>query len=455
MNCSNCSNSSTFWTCRSHTPRLTVLQNFVQSFLNICDKLGPLPTKEDKMNKLHAELGIINLNLPARVRIPTIGTRYYDVVRIPPNQGIVLNSKDRIPYMVNIEFVQRRTADSPLPVRCTRNNLPKTPMKARDDPMQTISAATIRNNLLTKSDNEPSKFSYDTTDPSASRLKESWESVVSRTQQYSPYGHLPGWELHACIVKCGDDLRQEVIAYQLLRQFQELWREEQLELWLHPYAVVVVSEDCGFIELIPNTVSLHQVKKQSRMSLLGYFIQEFGSTTSEEFLTAQKNFVHSLAAYSLFCYFIQVKDRHNGNILLDNQGHIIHIDYGFMLSHSPGRNIGFENSPFKLTEEHVEVLGGQASDMFVYFKCLLLKGFLAARKHFGRIRLLVEVMQFGSQWPCFNRRAATVHDLETRFFLGLTEEQLSKQIDGMIYQALRSLTTKLYDNYQYFTGGIM
>ena len=59
-------------------------------------------------------------------------------------------------------------------------------------------------------------------------------------------------------------------------------------------------------------------------------------------------------SYCIVSYLVQVKDRHNGNILLDNEGHLIHIDYGFILSASP-KNLGFENSPFKLTPEFVDV----------------------------------------------------------------------------------------------------
>ena len=118
-----------------------------------------------------------------------------------------------------------------------------------------------------------------------------------------------------------------------------------------------------------------------------------GQSNSEEFLEAQRNFVKSCAAYSIVSYLLQVKDRHNGNILLDNQGHIIHIDYGFILSCSP-KNLGFESSPFKLTSgveqqqysvifilnlfisgtEFVDVMGGCDSDMFAYFKILILQG---------------------------------------------------------------------------------
>ena len=87
-----------------------------------------------------------------------------------------------------------------------------------------------------------------------------------------------------------------------------------------------------------------------------------------------------LLSLDLITFSQQVKDRHNGNILLDSEGHLIHIDYGFILSCSP-KNLGFESSPFKLTPEFVEVMGGQGSDMFEYFKILILQGLIAARKH--------------------------------------------------------------------------
>lgn len=40
---------------------------------------------------------------------------------------------------------------------------------------------------------------------------------------------------------------------------------------------------------------------------------------------------------------------------MDEEGHIIHIDFGFMLSNSPG-GVNFESAPFKLTRELLEVL---------------------------------------------------------------------------------------------------
>ncbi len=75
------------------------------------------------------------------------------------------------------------------------------------------------------------------------------------------------------------------------------------------------------------------------------------------------------------CYFLQIKDRHNGNILIDDEGHIIHIDFGFMLSNAPGKGLQFEKAPFKLTSEFVEVMGGLNSPNFSKFRKLIWKYF--------------------------------------------------------------------------------
>lgn len=56
-----------------------------------------------------------------------------------------------------------------------------------------------------------------------------------RVRESSPYGHLPSWKLLSVIVKCGDDLRQELMASQLLQMFQKIWQMEHLPLWVHPY----------------------------------------------------------------------------------------------------------------------------------------------------------------------------------------------------------------------------
>lgn len=114
---------------------------------------------------------------------------------------------------------------------------------------------------------------------------------------------------------------------------------------------------------------------------------------------------HRASGYSVITYLLQIKDRHNGNILLDRDGHLVHIDFGFMLSNSPG-NMGFEAAPFKLPLEYADVLGGLAGAPFAEFRRLFCEGFKAARKHCDRIVTMVELMQRGDASASFRRLLA-------------------------------------------------
>ena len=73
---------------------------------------------------------------------------------------------------------------------------------------------------------------------------------------------------------------------------------------------------------------------------------------------AQRNFILSVAGYTVASYILQVKDRHNGNIMLDEAGHIIHINFGIIFLTSRGGDLRFKKASFKYTQEMVEVMNG-------------------------------------------------------------------------------------------------
>ena len=60
--------------------------------------MSSLTTKDDKTPKLIAELNLVNLNLPARVWLPVHSNITHIVLRIPPQDATVLNSKDKVRF---------------------------------------------------------------------------------------------------------------------------------------------------------------------------------------------------------------------------------------------------------------------------------------------------------------------------------------------------------------------
>ena len=190
---------------------------------------------------------------------------------------------------------------------------------------------------------------------------------------------------------------------QLITQIYQIFKLKRVNAWLKPYEILATGPNCGLIEFVADTTSLDEIHRKHN-SLTQFFINKFGrgNPKSKNYKKAQNAFCQSLAAYSLVCYVLQIKDRHNQNILIDDQGHIIHIDFGFLLSSFPGKGMKFEKAPFKLTQEFIDVLGGEKSKKFKKFRKLLQKGFMALQEHADKIIILVEMMVMGQQdLPCF------------------------------------------------------
>ena len=277
---------------------------------------------------------------------------------------------------------------------------------------------------------------------------ELWEYKKELIRATSPFGNFKSYKLRSIIVKAADDLRQELIAMQLIQKFEQIWKEAGLSLRVRSYDILVTSDDSGIIECVVDTYSIDGVKKKAKKYLRQFFLDTYGFSFGE----AQKNFMDSLAAYCLICYFLQIKDRHNGNILLDAYGNIVHIDFGFIFSISPGA-INFESAPFKLTKEYAELMGGYGSDTFTYFKLQLLKGFLELRKHVDQFVIMLQVMTEGSDLPCFENFDINV--FRERFKESATDAEAMEYIDRLVDLSYDNWRTFQYDNFQKYTNGIM
>ena len=76
---------------------------------------------------------------------------------------------------------------------------------------------------------------------------EMWEDRKRIIAKTSPYGHFPSYQLRTMIVKGGDDLRQELIAMQIIKQIHKIFKKAELNLFLRPYDIIVTSANSGII----------------------------------------------------------------------------------------------------------------------------------------------------------------------------------------------------------------
>eukprot|EP00759_Apiculatamorpha_spiralis_P023453 PhF_6_TR27168/c0_g2_i5/m.39795/K00888/PI4KA; phosphatidylinositol 4-kinase A len=267
----------------------------------------------------------------------------------------------------------------------------------------------------------------------------------------------------ALIFKKGDDCRQDQIAIQILSEFKRICEKEQVECFIRPYTVIPTAPYCGIIECVPDCMSRDQLGKMSEGNLFTYFVHKYGSESTPAFRRARENFVCSMAGYSVCSHLLNVKDRHNGNILLHSDGHVIHIDFGFIFDHSPGGDMNFENSPFKLTSEMLEVMTrctldpttpiiGADMASYEHFMDSVIRSFLAVRGDMEHIIPLVELM-LDSGLPCFKPQR-TMKDLLDRLASEMGVVEAAGYMMNCINQSQNNFSTNMYDRFQYMAEGI-
>jgi phosphatidylinositol 3-kinase len=176
---------------------------------------------------------------------------------------------------------------------------------------------------------------------------------------------------YALIFKNGDDLRQDQLIIQTIRLMDKLLKDVNLDMCLKPYNVLATSMKDGFVEFVQNSSTIYDriQKKQS----LGNYLKENLPNNPDIIDT----FIKSCAGYCVITYLLGIGDRHLENLMVDNKGHLFHIDFGFILGKDPKP----KPPPMKLCKEMVEAMGGENSQGYNTFKTKCVEVFLQLRKH--------------------------------------------------------------------------
>ncbi len=116
---------------------------------------------------------------------------------------------------------------------------------------------------------------------------------------------------------------------------------------------------------------------------------------------------------------------------------------------TPG-DVGFEQAPFKLTRDFVELMGGEHSKTFHRFRRHCVQSFLELRKHHYRIILLLEMISKGNEHlRCFSGDSKRViDDMRRRFCPDMHDNAVVEVVHSLIDNSLDNWTTTWYDRYQ-------
>lgn len=243
-------------------------------------------------------------------------------------------------------------------------------------------------------------------------------------------------------LKKAEDFFNEEFGIIHLTQFDKTFREDQLDIWLNPMLVQSLNFNTGLIEVIPNSVSIHDFKRN---------LDKKKQNFNDFYLTKSVKFIESLVGYSLFCFFLQVKDRHNANILLNPHKRHIHIDFGFIMGDYPG-NLRFEASNFKFSKEFISEIGGKNKEGYELFKDLFIRGFFSIRKNFAKFFCISRKLLFNN-FDNYSKRNK-INQFQKRIHISKKDNFLIKFIISLIEDSAEDWKTLQYDRYQLHASGI-
>ncbi|KAG8524267.1 Phosphatidylinositol 4-phosphate 3-kinase C2 domain-containing subunit alpha [Galemys pyrenaicus] len=164
--------------------------------------------------------------------------------------------------------------------------------------------------------------------------------------------------------KVGEDLRQDMLALQMIKIMDKIWLKEGLDLRMVIFKCLSTGKDRGMVELVPSSDTLRKIQVEYGVTgsfkdkPLAEWLRKY-NPSEEEYEKASENFIYSCAGCCVATYVLGICDRHNDNIMLRSTGHMFHIDFGKFLGHAQMfGSFKRDRAPFVLTSDMAYVING-------------------------------------------------------------------------------------------------
>ncbi|RXN01928.1 Phosphatidylinositol 4-phosphate 3-kinase C2 domain-containing subunit alpha [Acipenser ruthenus] len=200
--------------------------------------------------------------------------------------------------------------------------------------------------------------------------------------------------------KVGEDLRQDMLALQLIKIMDKLWVQEGLDLRIVNFKCISTGKDRGMVELVPASDTLRKIQVEYGVTgsfkdkPLAEWLRKY-NPAEEEYEKASENFIYSCAGCCVATYVLGICDRHNDNIMLRSTGHMFHIDFGKFLGHAQMfGSFKRDRAPFVLTSDMAYVINGgeRPTRRFQLFVDLCCQAYNLIRKHTNLFLNLLSLM---------------------------------------------------------------
>lgn len=157
---------------------------------------------------------------------------------------------------------------------------------------------------------------------------------------------------------------------------------------------------------------------------------------------AVDRFVRSCAGYCVATYVMGIGDRHSDNVMITEDGKLVHIDFGHILGNFKEKfGIKRERVPFVFTPDMAYAMGGKGSEFYETFVSFGVKAYNVLREN-ARFLVSLFTMMLGSGMP----ELQTLDDVSymvDRFELGMNHQDAGVDFRQQIESCVASNNTRM------------